>query len=769
MPRNASTEERTGIIRRLLKSSRLRAEMFIEVWHNGEWLFLQDLDSRQGISIRKSAKRYRYANYNLAPVASSVSFALINENGKYSEGSGEDESGIIDINSKIRVSGGYELPDSEALNTITVDLAGDPITSVYSYMMSQDAGTLVLDNTVTNVESYFPSLFDTFYDSVNYDSGTYTPAAYSIITIDLIGNQFSTNKSFTIYSNTTRGALFWRVVDVVEGDIDTWTTAGNTAVGAKKVSVTGSARYLQVAVIYDGVAWGDPDAVLQLDVYPGNFELMYRDVFLLDTPEFDEPSAPGIPRVICSGRDSFKNAIETELSLKDYSAGEYIDGIIKQICDDIGIRYTADSIADLTAFGQRVIRVAYENSVTAEKVFEDLMQILNKAGNKYQMYVQYESTIDDSCLYVQPAPDTIRADYVLNFQHYQSLSGKKKNHDKQLKRITCLSDKKDTTEEVELATQIVVTSPVTLSWTGAANYKRIVIGGPNQFYLTGATNESVTLASDDPSIGAQLTVYGSKWSGEAGSVQSGTSTHDNVLDDLSLRGKYEDGGTAIYQIDITSTSPDKYSVIRDGATTLTDQLCGSWKSIGDGLEVKFGASVGHNANDTWKFTASEVPPRIQGEWMQVMNSSDNIGQTTEIINPLFLSDAEAMEVAEGFIEKFGLPNNEARSITWPYVNFILQQNDMVLLWSRFIYLDNLYFITGIEHKWTQDSGTTSFSIDDSGLKFEDDGSIIYDRDAFSSSVTSLKYDGGFLYDMRFTPQGVASDVDPTDYITDIDL
>ena len=86
MIRSASTLERTSLLRNKLKSSNLKGQVIIEVFVNGEWERLDDIDARRGVSWNKSAKTFKYANFALTPMASTINFDIVNTNGRYSEG-----------------------------------------------------------------------------------------------------------------------------------------------------------------------------------------------------------------------------------------------------------------------------------------------------------------------------------------------------------------------------------------------------------------------------------------------------------------------------------------------------------------------------------------------------------------------------------------------------------------------------------------------------------------------------------------------------------
>jgi len=76
------------------------------------------------------------------------------------------------------------------------------------------------------------------------------------------------------------------------------------------------------------------------------------------------------------------------------------------------------------------------------------------------------------------------------------------------------------------------------------------------------------------------------------------------------------------------------------------------------------------------------------------------------------------------------------------LHLLLEQNDMALLWSRWTYTDDLFFITGIKYhydKAKKPNDNTSFNLDDSGINFSNIGDFIYDD--------VMDYDKGYVRDM----------------------
>lgn len=147
-------------------------------------------------------------------------------------------------------------------------------------------------------------------------------------------------------------------------------------------------------------------------------------------------------------------------------------------------------------------------------------------------------------------------------------------------------------------------------------------------------------------------------------------------------------------------------------------------------------------------------PYYEGEYLAHDSVVAKRGLTYKHINPLILTDAEAKAISKGFIEKYGSPINEANDLKYPYLNLLLEQNDMTLLWSRFVFVDDLYYVTGIDYHWDiseSPADTTIFALDDSGINFSDLGNYIYDA--------LLDYDIGYVYDMILGPAATDSEID----------
>jgi len=688
MSRTASTDTRLELIKQKLKSNSCKSELTVEYYANNNWEYLEDLDTGKGVTMAESSKKYKYANYSLSPMAGSINFSILNKNGKYSEGSGTVYEGLITNNTKIRVKGGYKLKELGAAASKSLPL-NSIFGSCYLYTKYNSSSYVELDETNASGTSYkyFTDLFAPYYDAETYDDSTYSADAFYVQTYDMVKKGYSVITKFTLTANNTKGTIYYRLfndIDNVRTNETTsayWTSAGSTTNGTSTITVNSTGeRFIQIAVVYDGVAWADDLRITDITIYKQTYiEWIFTKIFELDTPLEQDNAAPQISAISCSGRDSWKKALETDYNLQDLTAGVAVTQLIKDVCDVIGMSYTATSIVDLAAFGDRVLSTGYGEPVKAVKVFENILQIINKSGNLYQMYTEYDSGLDDNVLFVQPKPTTYETDYVFNNKYYQTIGARRKNYDRLLKGLAVITDSQVVDAEEQLATDnYTTTGAKTLSWAGEATSKRFTVvnnAGDGVVTLTEINPASMVFAITGTSIDIDITAFGNKWSSTA--------------------------------------------------------------------------------------------PTFEGEALDYDNIISNNGSSSRIINPLVISDTEAKNIAEGFINKFGSPDNEAQKLKYPYLNFLLEVNDMCLLWSRNIFISNLYYITGISYNWNIKTDYSTYNLADSGLKFSDQGDTIYDRNDYDSTAANVGYEKGFIYDMVYGAQGQPSDVDTSKYSTNV--
>jgi hypothetical protein len=658
--RSASTTERTEqiILKQTSPNARSAVKLEIDINKDGDWEVINDLDSNRGINWTESGKKEKYANYATTPLPGTVSFEILNESGKYSDGSGTSFEGIIDKETKVRLSAGQILDTlgdevSEVLNLN--DTTGLLVGSYYYHTEYTGPYVNVIDTTPASTPTHFSDKIN-LYDSINYDESTYSIDAYSIHTYDAGGSSWNQVQDVVVNCNNTSGIIYYRSFNdhniVGSSRSSDWTSAGATVNGDKTITISTESRFLQIAVVYDGITWGGDLRLNSVTVnYKSYVEFIYRSVYYLDRPSYSDPPSPQYPMIKCTGRDAYKKAVATDVNIRNLvstGSGEYIDDLIKEVSDQIGILYDASSIADLTSFPLRTLDDGI-GVVKADRFYEYCMQIINTVG--YQMYLQYDDTLEDNILYIQLKPSTADASGAFNYKNYISINDVSKNSDRILQRMTVVNKKESINDEGLLVDQdISTTGSKVLSWaTGNREYKRIVIDKPDDITINNfeANPNSITFDVDAVTGTVNFLVYGSAW------------------------------------------------------------------------------------NST---------PTSEGEAFDIDNHVDGEGVTADIENPLIISVAEAKDIAESYIGAYGNPSIEARGLTWPYLYLLPQINDLFMLWRRYIFTNDVFFITKISHYWNEGKNPnefTTYNLDDTGLDRADP--------TWDDDIT--QWDKGWVWDM----------------------
>ena len=652
--REASTADRNDQVVIKEVSGNYRTAVRLELDNSGTWEPLNDVDVQKGINWSESGKKERYANISLTPLPGTISFNVYNENGKYSDGSGTAFEGLIDKETKVRLQAGPILSSLDGVDvetSLNLNQSSGLFIGSYYHQMAYDATPQV--KVTQGATSGIPSHFKDYnlYDSLNYDSATYSLDAYVIATYDTYGQGYQNVNKITVTANNTNGTIYYRTFNsssaVGISYLTNWTNGGATANGDTDISVSLEGRYIQVAVVYDGISWADDNAVTAIKVTSQSYvEWLYKSVYYLDRPSFTDPKAPQPALVVCKGRDAYKKAIITDVNLEDLSAGVAVDQLIKDVCDQIGILYNASSIGNLSDFPNRVLATGVELK-KADTVFEWCMQLINTEG--YQMFMKYNDTLEDNIMYVQPKPTTADASGAFNYKNYESIDDVSKNSDRILQRFTTISNDQTPQAEERLdALLIDSTGAKSLSWTstaggGNAEFKRLVFDFPNNITISNfeATPTSFTFDVDSITGSVYAIAYGNKWDSD---------------------------------------------------------------------------------------------PDFEGEAFAIDNHKINQGITYKNINSLVISDNECKELSESFANDYGEPTIEARGLRWPYCNLRPEINDLFMLWRRFIFTNDVFFVTKITHHWSAGAAPNEYSVynlDDTGLDrgdpFWDDGTTQWDK------------------------------------------
>jgi hypothetical protein len=756
MPRNASTAERTETIIYALTKYNLKAEARMEVYNNGQYYLIHDLDDGVGIDFTEGGRNQKIANFALTPISGEVSFSVVNELGKYSPGSGTAVEGFFDNDTKVRLKAGYKLPTAGTSTTTSLDLndVSGPLVKSFFYKTESISSGLV------QVDSDGPTSTTHLYDCTQgygtalYGFSRYGPTAFYVATYDSEGIGYQNMTNISITSNNTDGKVYYRGVNasdsIDKSGFANWTYAGLTSNGTSNYSISVTNRFLQVCVLYDVTLATQQISDITITHAP-YIEWVYKSVYYLDSPEFTEPSAPGIPLVVCEGRDAWKRALENDINIADLSGGVYLDSLIKDTCDQIGILYNSTSIASLSGFSQRVLDSGIDIK-KAEDLFAMCMQIISSSG--YQMWLQYDSVLDDNIMYVQLKPTT-DTDGAFSYRNYEELGGTQRNYDKRLKRITVISDQNPVVAKSQLDTDTFsTTGSKSLSWSGEAEYKRLVISDPDNVTISNLVVNPTSITFDIDSISGSIdfTVEGNKWAGKIGSPSfNGTNDEDN---DMSTSGRYIGGTNSTYEVEIDATgTPDTFKWRKDGGSYTTGiNITGNKQTLENGIRINFRQTTGHTLADRWIFNTFVDGPDYEGEYFNYENMTNDKGVTSRLIIPLVISDAECYSIASSLTSLYGDPILEAKGLTWPYMNLLYTINDLMLLWRRYQFTDDLYYITTIKHHWDKDEDNTSFDLEDSGNDFSDLGSFIYDD--------IMDYDKGYLYDMGISsPLSTDAEID----------
>ncbi|MDC0637748.1 hypothetical protein OAP25_03505 [Flavobacteriaceae bacterium] len=669
-----SSNNRTGEARRRLKSGSFKAQAILERRNTDDtaWIIIDDLDSKKGIDWEKRTKRDKYAEFTRVPPAGKIDFTLINENGKYSEGSGTALEGVIDNDTKIRLRAGYNLTEP-ATPGVKEDITSDGFT----YYMTYSGSDVILSpaNADGNPLAHFGDLFDTFGDILYSDNPNYTPAGYTVFTKDFLGRGFSKVQQIRVTCNSDKGTIYYRGFNNLASDnsvmpATSWVNAGSTIDGLNKIDISTptGCRYFEVAIIWDEIPWDGGEQIEQVDIIYFNYiDWVYSDVFYLDTPSFSDPNSPGIPDIKCSGRDIWKRAQEIDINVPDLSSGYSVDEVIKLVADRCNIKYSATSIADLSFFGSRSLSTGLKDVEKAFKVFEKCVQFINQEGSEeYRLYLKYDDDFADNILFVEPRFQDYETDFVFNHNHYTSIGSRQKNYDKLLQRATIFATKPVVGAEQLKFSDLgsTTTGVINPSWSGSYIYKRF------EFTTSAGGFEIDSIDSWDLGS-ASLTI----------SATGAGGTYD----------------LKIYGCSITSGGP-------------------------------------------------------VDEWVSLTNMLAGKGITAKILNQFVANASEAQGIAKGLISQFETPVKEARNLKYPYLNLQLDLNYLALIWSRQLFLDDIHGVTGLKFHWDmteKPADTTQYNLEDIGRNFEDinpDG-YIYD--------SVLRYDIGYVYGMKWGPQGDA--------------
>ena len=283
---------------------------------------------------------------------------------------------------------------------------------------------------------------------------------------------------------------------------------------------------------------------------------LYQSVFHIDEPVYNA-NGTNIDTVKIKGRDAYKYALEKKINI-DALSNTAITQFIKDICDQVGILYDSDSITDLSAFTGRTLADGYDEEKTADSIFEDIMAIINQDGSVgYQMYLEYDDTLKDNILYVQPLPSLYEADFAFNDNGIMSMASFKKDRSRFLQRMTVLTDSAVPNEREPLGSDTLTDETKAIPLSKSSLYRTYSVAGSGIVTLDSMSESSFTFTV----VGtATITIHGVGY--------------DSFP---SIAGEYIDNDNMIANIGQTSTFTSK--LILDDTEA---------NSIAKGLITKFG-------------------------------------------------------------------------------------------------------------------------------------------------------------------------------------
>jgi len=688
----ASTDEATEFIAETLQSDSCVGLVQLEKWNiqNQIWEIINDVDVGRGIDFSQSAKVEKYSTYGLTPEAGEIQFSVNNFLGQYSPGAPGKFADFLQIGDRVRLRGGYYVQSETT--TVEEDLSIAGISSDFYYTIANNGNIWPdMNNSSGRVDDFFTDFFrvgtDLTYADLFGSSDGYTPSGYWSYTYDTNYISAAVFTNFKVSANTAGWRVYYRAYNgpsdiIPKIDSTSWTLAGHTINGEASFDISQSKRYLQIAVLFDGITWTQNAQITGGSVkYTTYIEWLYNSVYTLDKVAYDEPQAPNIPQIKCTGHDAYKKANDMSTTLKDLT-GLGLDDLVKYLCDYCGILYSSDSIADLSSFGDRTLATGLDSKKKVSDVFAWVMAILNKDGFKYTMYLKYDETLDDNIMFVQSAPALYEADFVFDYRNYNKIGSREKDNQSQTQRLTVKDDAGDSeTEEVLSVDVFTGNGEINLKWVDNAQSKWLQFSQTNGFHIDvlewNTTNIKLEV-SNHPGGAVTVTTHGKKW---------------------------------------------------------------------------------------------DTPPTYQGEYANGPNMLNRLGQQLTLEIPILISNTEARDVAKGLTDKYGGLFWSIKRLSWPYINFFVELNDMVMMWTRYLWMDDLHFVVKINHHWDMSnnpSQKTSYQLHDSGLNFRDLGSFVYDNDKHSIKGQQILYNTGWVHDMAYTTLQTDADIPDSEFHYDVD-
>lgn len=551
MPISASSIDRSSEIYQKLTQDNLKGHVVLYYKNRGDddWTYLEDLDIDNGVLWGGKVKSSKPGSFLRTPTCKTISFDVVNTEGEYCPESGYAKAGVLRDGTKIKLRGGYLLESAQyPMLTETATLNG---TDAYFFHTKYDGGVCLDPDTPAETETYFKDLFATTYDSETYDDSLYTPAGYYVYTFDFLRHGFACPHKLSVTTNFTEGKIYYRNVDNIFtakeplGYSTGWTEYGATDGGTQEIfPAVSKKRYFQVAILWDAVDWDPARKVTAISLqYKNYIEWMYNQVYTLEEPKYSDPEAPETPKLECSGYDSFYKALEMDFNFPSLASGYTIDELIKMVVDACGMRYSSDSIDDLSLYGQKT-----SNPLTkpepAYTVLERLMELLLRSGSvAYEMYTEYDSTVDDDVLYVKPRPSEYYSPFVMSYEKYQSIAGRTIDRNNLMQRVTVASSSMTASDDALLDSEIGYSTAgnLTLSWSGNKYFKRIKItinSGDPTVTIVSQSATSVVL-NITGTFNVDVYIYGAALNGSVPTYYTETLSIGPMIEGRGFTGKIE--------------------------------------------------------------------------------------------------------------------------------------------------------------------------------------------------------------------------------------
>jgi len=548
-----------------------------------------------------------------------------------------------------------------------------------------------------------------------------------------------------------------------------WTDLGDTVNGTATFTLAKKAPSLRVAISWTLGTWGAGDKVTAISVETSSsYRFLRLGTFLLNDPDFKDPKSPSIGSIKLFGQNAWKRAVSVDINLSDLTTesggGLYIDELLKRIFDFSNIPYSDSDIPDLSSYGLRTLSSGFGKVI---KVGEAVNYLLDIIGKDYILRVN-----DSNQAVVVERVQEFLGDFVLDFRDYINAQ-KILRSDRAIQRITIQSEEKEVKPEETLASGSV-SGNGTLSWNGQAKDKYFEITNQSgDLALDTITFENSSVSYTTTGSGSfTLTIKGSRFKG----VLSGVSFSGTGANDMTVKGDYLGDGIHTYKITInTEGTPDTFDWERDGVSQGTNiPIPESSEYSGEGAEytlelgvkIQFATLDTHNTGDEFSFVASTETPEYLGEAVDISNMTEKNGRTFLLTNPIIISDTEAKERAQDYVDEYGTPLYEIDIDYYGILSFA-EQGDSVVIYSKEFNESRIYQIKSLAHEIKSEVDKRSrVLLVDTGIKLSDQGEIVYNR-SWGSVAADIPYNRGYVYNSK-DPIGIRyDDVDKSQYTKNV--